>query len=74
MSGNGNGNHGDGQAIDLQMIYGLLQTMSSRLVTVESKIDRVDKVLSSKADREDLVSLRQTVVGYHASVVGHGIL
>ena len=71
MSGNGNG--GDHE-VDLRMIYGLLQSMSARLVAVETRLVGVEGKLDRKADRDDVVSLRQTVAGYHATVVGHGIL
>ena len=30
--------------------------------------------LGRKADKDDVDSLRQAVTGYHASVMGHGIL
>lgn len=74
--GNGGGN---GQDVDLGMVYGLLQNVSTRLTAIERSLHDIERRLDVVERRletagGDVASLRQTVAGYHASVVGHGIL
>lgn len=71
----------EGNGIDIGTVYALLRevadgvlTLQREMVEVKVRLSRVEHELGRKADKDDVSSLRQAVTGYHASVMGHGIL
>ena len=44
------------------------------VIEIRLRLARVEEELGRKADKDDIAVLRQAVTGYHASVMGHGIL
>jgi adenosine deaminase len=79
MSGSGNG-------IDIAAVYQLLARVAETVGTHSTKLDNLTRVVNDHtlllhehggrlADIESgQTSLRQAVVDYHSSVIGHGIL
>ncbi len=65
MSGNG---------IDLGAIYGLLGAVAADVRNLQRDVGEIRRELGGKADKDDVLSLRQAVTDYHSSVLGHGIL
>ena len=79
MSGNG---------VDSGTVYALLRELANRMVGVSEQSAKLEHgvaalqrdmievkhELARKADKDDAANLRQAVTGYHASVMGHGIL
>lgn len=72
MSGNG---------VDIGTVYALLREVANRTVQLSEQMARLEhgmaemkQELGRKADKDDVATLRQAVTGYHASVMGHGIL
>jgi signal transduction histidine kinase len=74
MSGNG---------VDIAAVYQLLREVADRVIahdnrfaTMDRRFDELSGELAAlrKEVQSDIASLRQTVTGYHMSVLGHGIL
>jgi len=70
MSGNG---------IDIAAVYQLLREVADTVIGHDGRFNVIDRRLDAMDRRiDDLTSqvsgLRQTVIEYHASVLGHGIL
>jgi signal transduction histidine kinase len=50
-------------------LHSLRADVASDIATLDAKIDRTSKDLS-----EQIVGLRRSVVEYHSTVIGHGVL
>lgn len=79
MSGNG---------IDIGAVYGLLSTVATNVLelhrnvgglrqevgTLRHEVGELRREVGKKADKDDVLSLRQALTDYHSAVLGHGIL
>jgi signal transduction histidine kinase len=63
---------------EFSAVFSLLGTMAQKVNRIDDQmttvVDRVNKMSAEMATKDDLTSLRQTVVEYHSAVLGHGIL
>ena len=65
-----------GDGVDIAAVYQLLREVANTVVRHDRRFDELSGELTAlrKEIQSDIASLRQTVTGYHMSVLGHGIL
>lgn len=74
-----------GKGIDIGAVYGLLSTVATNVLElhrnggelrqeVGTLRHEVGELRRTKADKDDVLSLRQALTDYHSSVLGHSIL
>ena len=66
---------------DVSMVLRVLDrvmevAVATRREVVETRLrlTRMEEAMSRKAGKDDVATLRQGIAGYHASVMGHGLL
>jgi hypothetical protein len=58
----------------LNRVADVVVATQREVIEIRLRLARVEEELGRKADKDDIVVLRQAVTGYHASFMGHGIL
>ena len=64
--------------VDISAVFALLGNVSQKINRIDDQmttvVNHVNDMRAEMATKDDVRSLRQTVVEYHAAVLGHGIL